>query len=146
MERQREEVVYQWEGPFPRRDLPDDILYDVVLSFRHDARDDTASQLQRSLQRLAGQARVRRLPLLGTRLSAKGTRWQLSGRLDNDTVRLRVHHRLKGKALARLVEGLAEIPGARDLKVHATMERYAKPYTSIGPCSPCAAGRFGPSR
>lgn len=146
MERQRQAAHYHWEGPLPQRDLPGEVLYDVVLRLRHDGDDAACDRLARSLNELTGDARLQRWPLVGTRILAKSPRWRLSGRLTPREVRLRVHHRLKGNALSRLVAALRELPGAHDLRLDATVERYTKPYTSVGPCSPCAAGRFGSSR
>ncbi len=146
MERHREPARFHWHGPLSERELPDAVLYDVALTFRHAGDPQAAQMMTDALNELAGKARLRRWPVVGARLAASGPRWSLTGRLKDDRVRLLVHHRLKGNALARLVKALKTVPGARDLEVTATVERYAKPYSSIGPCSPCAAGRFGASR
>lgn len=146
MERQRQPAHFHWEGPLPSRDLPAEVLYDVVLRFRHEGDAQAGRHLARSLQDLTGDAKVQRLPLLGTRIAAKSARWQLTGRVTGSEVHLRVHHRLKGNALSRLVGALGHLPGARDLQLDATVERYTQAYSSVGPCSPCAAGRFGTRR
>ena len=146
MERRREPVTYSWQGPFPIRELPDAVLYDVEVSFRHSGSPEAHKQLQRALDSLAGESRLRRLPFLGARVVAEGRSWHLTARLRDDEARVRVHHRVKGKGIERLVRSLAGVSDARDLKIEATKERYVRPYTSVGPCSPCAAGRFGASR
>ncbi len=146
MERQRQPAHFHWEGPLPGRDLPAEVLYDVELRFKHAGDAEAAKRLADSLQELTGDAKLRHWPLLGTRVAARSRRWQLTGRLTDAQVHLRVHHRLKGNALSRLVAALGRLPGARDLQLDATVERYTQAYSSVGPCSPCAAGRFGASR
>jgi hypothetical protein len=147
VERQWEPVSYSWQGALPERDLPEGVLYNVRISLEHDASPAAEKALTGALEGLTGGGvRVRRLPLLGARFRAERGPWRLSGRTNGGNLRLQVHHRLKGKALERLVGSLAQVPGARSLQLEASRERFVRPYSSVGPCSPCAATRFGPSR
>lgn len=139
---EREPIVYEWSGPFPSRELPTEILYDIRIRFRHSANGTGAAAIASALETLGGEIRTRRLPILGTRYRLRGGRIDLDATRNDDHIVVRVAHRLKGNAMPRLVEALARVPGAKDLRIEATTPHFMEAYSDRGPCTPCAARSF----
>lgn len=142
MKQKKEPVRFSWDGPLPDREVPDDILYDLVLRIQHDAGDEAPEAVAEALAPLGGRPTVRRIPLLGPRIAWKHGKIPLKGRIVDGTIEVAVGHRLKGKALTRLVEALRDVPGARDLEIDAQEPYYTDGSEDIRPCSPCAAKSY----
>lgn len=144
MQERRQPVLYEWEGDIPLREIPTDILYDVHIAFDHDAERRAAAQLRAALIPF-GRVRVSRFPLLGTRIRVRGETQRLDVRVKDDRVQIRLHNRVKGRALARLVEAVGVLQNSRDLQIRASSPHFDPAFTDVRPCTTCAASRFPPS-
>lgn len=142
MELHKEPVLYRYPGPFPDCGLPADVLYDARITFTHEAGHAASAQLQDALAPLSGALERRGIPFYGVRLRAQDGRMPFSGRVTRDQVRLALGHRIKAKHLERLIERLGQVEGASHLEITGTVTRFHEAYAGVGPCTPCAAGRY----
>lgn len=119
-------VEMDWEGPLAAvGDVPGVLLYGVLLTFSLAAGPAALEALRRALEPVLGPA-TERSSLLG------GKRLEWSGRTPAEaTVRrghatLRLGARIKGPRLQELVDGLAKVPEARDLRLRAAVRRFGR--------------------
>lgn len=145
MQMRKRPVRLEVPGPLDGRSVPDEVLYDAHLRFQHDAGAQATTALREALLRF-GTPRIRRLPFVGTRIHLEGGRYPLVAKTQDEAILITLRQRLKGKALARFVDALATVPGARDLEIAGTTPEFDAPYADIGPCSPCAASRYPTQR
>lgn len=141
MELHKEPIVFAWPGGFPRREVPDAVLYDVRLRFRHNGATPAAQVLEQALSTF-GAVQVRRLPLVAPRVRVRGGRIGIDGIVGKDHVDVRLDQRVKGNLLGRIVEALSAVPGARDLQIDAQAPKLKAAYSSLRACTPCQAKTF----
>lgn len=134
----RRPVRYSWAGAFPGyRELPACPLYDVFLRFAHDANGQAVGAVRTALEPLAGPSSAKRWPFAAPRLVWSSDRWAIDTRIQADKVEVRLGHRIKPKALSRLVEALASVPGSRDLLIEANVPEHQEKTDEGGAPSCC---------
>jgi hypothetical protein len=113
-----------WEGPLSTvGNLPTAPLYGVELVFTCDDGDGTLAAVRGALEPVFGPASERK-PFLGK------PRLEWTGKTAAEAIvkrgRVLVHfgNRVKGSRVAEIVGHLAEVPGARDLRMKAAVRRF----------------------
>ncbi len=129
----RESLELEWDGPLAdATGLPVAILYGVILTFAHGAGKEIRDALRAALDPWLGEPARDSWAIRGRRL-----RWDrlllLEVEAGVSSVTVRVGQRLKGRRLSDLVERLAAVPGARNLRLTAERRRHAAPGSASGP-------------
>lgn len=119
----REDLLdMEWEGPLAAAgDLPALVLYGAVLSFAFAA--PSLAALREALEPLFGTAEERR-SLWRRTLAWGGIGAEAS--LSGGRAVVRFGTRLKGSRLQETVRQLAGLPGARDLRLRASVRRFGQ--------------------
>lgn len=138
MRTRQKPFLRSWPGRFPdRRELPREPLYELRLSFRHGADGQAAASLRSALAPVAGEPRVRKWPFLATTLAWESHAPPIRAKLGEGEMEIRLGHRIKGNALARLVEALAQVPGAQALSLSGHTRCTESGDDSAGPGGCC---------
>lgn len=119
-------------------ELPREVLYDVVVDLRHRAGGEARQQLAQAMRAFAGQPQRRRLPW-GPALRFCQGAYNLDVRLREGAVRIEARNRLQPRGLQRIVAAVASLPGARDLRIEATVPHYSEGLSNLRACTPCQA-------
>jgi hypothetical protein len=123
MQRTDDLIELEWDGPLAEvGDIPTTLLYGVELSFAV-AKATTLEALRQALKPALGDAIERKSLLGGARLEWVGSP-SAEAKVRGGKASLRFGTRIKGARVAEAVEHLAGLPGAKDLKLTATVRRF----------------------
>lgn len=112
-----------WDGPLAEAgDFPTTFLYGVELSFKVDD-GATLDAVRDALVPVLGAAEERKSLLGGRRLEWSG-KSSAEAALKRGKVRVAFGTRVKGGRAEEAVRALAALPGARDLRLKATVRRF----------------------
>ena len=115
-----------WEGPLSAvSDVPAAVLYGVVLTFSVAKGPAILKALRSALEPLLGTPEERKSLLSGARLSWNG-RVPAEAAVKGGTATVRFGARVKGKRVAEVIDHLATVPEARDLKLRAAVRRFGR--------------------
>jgi len=112
-----------WDGPLAEAsDFPTSLLYDVQLAFTVDDAADLDA-MKAALDPLLGPSEEKKSLLGGRRLEWSG-KASAEATLKRGKARLSFGTRVKGGRAEDAVHALAALPGARDLRLKATVRRF----------------------
>jgi hypothetical protein len=125
MDRFREAVNWAVEGPLSdASEFPTAILYAVVIVFTHTAAQAATQELTAALAERFG-APTKAWRLFGTRLRFPGPP-PIEASPGASKITLKLGQRIRPNRLRLLIEELADIPGASDLRLRGERERFAE--------------------
>lgn len=115
-----------WSGPVAEvAGLPELALTGLVITLVHSARKEIRDKLAAVLSPLCGRLDVNHVGLRSWLVPRK-TRWPIKVRATRSRVEVRAKAKLKPRQIRDLVEALAEVPGAAELRVRGTVRRFGR--------------------
>lgn len=138
MDVDRQGIILEYED-IGAAELPQEMLYDMVLLAEHGIEGDTRRTVEDALHAVAGDAQARRVPWLGPDLRFRKGAFNLDVRLRNSTLRVEALNRLQPRSVERVVGAVARLPGVRGLRIEATVPHFSKGLSNLRACTPCQA-------
>src|ERR1041385_2311918 len=112
-----------WDGPLAdASDFPSSLLYDLQLAFTVDEAADLDA-MKAALDPLLGPGGARK-PLRGGRRLEWSGKASAEATLKRGKAKVSFGTRIKGGRAEDVVHALAKLPGARDLRLKATVRRF----------------------